>query len=134
MKTHLGLALKIKPTSKNRLCCAICFFLLCFVSLGVIFGYAELRSHLKLISVGFLNEAQAVSCIIAGWNPFGWQFHPSEIKDKLCAIIPLWLCIYFPFILCNEIVSPLSGFFFARIFFSSVRSFCSSSVFIWLWM
>lgn len=44
-------------------------------------------------------------------DSFSWQFYPSEIKDKLCTIIPLWLCTYFPFILCIGIAGPFSVFF-----------------------
>lgn len=59
-------------------------------------------------------------------DSFSWQFYPSEIKDKLCTIIPLWLCTYFPFILCIGIAGPFSVFFPPSIF-------VLSSVYIWLW-
>lgn len=59
-------------------------------------------------------------------DSFSWQFYPSEIKDKLCTIIPLWLCTYFPFILCIGIAGPFSVF-------SPPSIFVLSSVYIWLW-
>lgn len=61
---------------------------------------------------------------------FSWQFYPSEIKDKLCAIIPLWLlCIYFPFIL--ELLSwSFGSSHFTLFFFLLVSTKCFFVAFI----
>lgn len=65
-----------------------------------------------------------------GRLPFSWQFHPSEIKDKLCAIISLWLCTYFPFILCSKVLGPFWVSSFLRFAFRLLFGFGCNFFFV----